>query len=52
LPWVPHADDESSFGGLAPDVLEREDDRAAVVTEPSVADGLDRPDGARPRCPN
>jgi len=38
---VLHVDDDLEFADLTADVLEREDDRLAVTTAPSAADGLD-----------
>lgn len=39
---VLHVDDQSSFGDLVADLLEREDDCFNVITETSAAEGLDR----------
>jgi PAS domain S-box-containing protein len=47
---VLHVDDESSFGDLVADFLEREEDRFDVVTETGAADGLERVEQNTPDC--
>jgi PAS domain S-box-containing protein len=47
---VLHVDDESHFGDLVADFLEREEDRFSVVTETSAADGLERLEQNTPDC--
>ena len=47
---VLHVDDEAAFTDLVATFLEREDERLAVVTEQSAADGLAALDGGDIDC--